>query len=345
LNSYLKYLLPTIVLVVSVTAASGQGFDTGRPDGHAPIGVMGDHTHERGEVMLSYRYMRMDMEGNRDGTDDVSVSEILSPQGRDFRVTPTAMQMNMHMFGLMYAVTDEFTLMGMLPIISTHMDHETRPGGTFRTESGGIGDVSVTALYKVADLDRQRVHVNFGLRLPSGSIEERDVTPASAPAETRLPYPMQLGSGTVDLTPGLTYLAQEDRWSGGAQLLATIRLGNNDADYRLGNRLMGTAWAAANLLERLSVSARLLGERWGNIDGSDASFDGAVAMRMVPTVFPELRAGSRVDIGLGFNVLLGGDRPSQARLAFEVLAPVYQKLDGPQLETDYQLVTGLQYVF
>ncbi|MEL7333685.1 MAG: hypothetical protein AAFN12_15670 [Cyanobacteria bacterium J06560_2] len=28
-----------------------------RPDSHAPIGVMGDHTHEKGEFMLSYRYM------------------------------------------------------------------------------------------------------------------------------------------------------------------------------------------------------------------------------------------------------------------------------------------------
>ena len=42
-----------------------------RPDSHAPIGVMGDHTHSAGEVMLSYRFMRMSMEGNRDGTDHV----------------------------------------------------------------------------------------------------------------------------------------------------------------------------------------------------------------------------------------------------------------------------------
>jgi len=41
---------------------------TDRPDGHAPIGVMGDHTHEAGEWMLSYRYRLMFMDGNRDGT-------------------------------------------------------------------------------------------------------------------------------------------------------------------------------------------------------------------------------------------------------------------------------------
>ena len=34
-----------------------------RPDGHAPISVMGDHMHAMGEWMVSYRYMTMDMEG------------------------------------------------------------------------------------------------------------------------------------------------------------------------------------------------------------------------------------------------------------------------------------------
>ena len=39
-----------------------------RPDGHAPISVMGDHMHEMGEWMVSYRYMSMEMEGLIDGS-------------------------------------------------------------------------------------------------------------------------------------------------------------------------------------------------------------------------------------------------------------------------------------
>ena len=345
MRSHLIYLGSFTLSVGIATSSGAQDFDTSRPDAHAPIGVMGDHTHERGEVMLSYRYMHMDMESSRDGTATVSDSEILSPTGRDFRVTPTAMPMSMHMLGAMYAVTDELTVMGMLPILATHMDHATRAGGTFRTQSAGVGDISLTALYKFAEVEGQRAHFNLGLRFPSGSIEKQDVTPASAPEEARLPYSMQLGSGTVDIVPGATYLAQEGDWSGGAQLAATIRLGHNSADYRLGNRFMGTAWAGAQLADRLGVSARLLGETWGNIDGADPSFAGAVASRLVPTVFPDLRAGNRFDLGFGFNALLGSDSPSQVRFAFEILVPVYQRLDGPQLETDYRVIGGLQYVY
>lgn len=42
-------------------------WDASRPDSHGPIGVMGDHTHEAGEIMLSYRWMYMSMGGHRAG--------------------------------------------------------------------------------------------------------------------------------------------------------------------------------------------------------------------------------------------------------------------------------------
>ena len=46
------------------------------PDSHAPIGVMGDHGHKTGELMLSYRFMAMDMQGLQFGTTAVESSEL-----------------------------------------------------------------------------------------------------------------------------------------------------------------------------------------------------------------------------------------------------------------------------
>ncbi|MEQ8937882.1 MAG: hypothetical protein RLT30_04205, partial [Gammaproteobacteria bacterium] len=45
-------------------------------DSHAPIGVMGDHMHSKGEWMLSYRYMYMEMAGNRIGENSVTPETI-----------------------------------------------------------------------------------------------------------------------------------------------------------------------------------------------------------------------------------------------------------------------------
>ncbi|NBD18196.1 MAG: hypothetical protein GVY04_19270 [Cyanobacteria bacterium] len=49
---------PTAIILADSgeEVAPGQ-WTSGRPDGHAPIGVMGDHVHGQGEWMLSYRYM------------------------------------------------------------------------------------------------------------------------------------------------------------------------------------------------------------------------------------------------------------------------------------------------
>jgi len=205
-------------------------WSSSRPDGHAPIGVMGDHAHKKGEFMASYRYMFMNMDGNRDGTNSLSDSEVL----QDFMVTPVDMTMDMHMFGAMYGVSDNLTVMAMVPFVSKEMEHLTRMGTRFTTNSEGIGDIKTTALYTIFDKDKQRVHLNLGASFPTGSINERDDTPAGD--DQILPYPMQIGSGTFDLLPGITYLGQSGKGSWGAQALTTLRLGKNDNGYRLGNK-------------------------------------------------------------------------------------------------------------
>jgi hypothetical protein len=63
---------------------------------------MADHTHEAGEVMLSYRFMQMRMDGLRDGTDRIGAGDVL----QQFPVTPLTMPMSMSMIGVMYAPTD-----------------------------------------------------------------------------------------------------------------------------------------------------------------------------------------------------------------------------------------------
>ncbi|MGE3513054.1 MAG: hypothetical protein AB7N65_29675, partial [Vicinamibacterales bacterium] len=89
------------MLAVSAVWASAQEWSSARPDGHAPLGVMGDHTQEKGEVILSYRFMPMRMAGNREGTESQSPS---NDQTR-FPVTPQRMPKSKQMFCIMFAPT------------------------------------------------------------------------------------------------------------------------------------------------------------------------------------------------------------------------------------------------
>ena len=88
----------------------------------------------------------------------------------------------------------------------------------------------MSALIGVLHGDRHGIHVNFGASLPTGSTDETDqiLTPTGATPSPRMPYAMQLGSGTVDLLPGVTYNGRADKVRWGAQYAGTIRTGSDN---------------------------------------------------------------------------------------------------------------------
>lgn len=307
------------------------------PQGHAPIGVMGDHTHKFGEWMASYRYMFMRMEQNYNGSDSVADGNFAGPPPAPFRVAPTDMDMHMHMLGLMYAPTDRLTLMGMVNLVDLSMNHQNLMNGVkFKTEASGLGDSSLSALFRFWDQPGQSAHVGLGVLLPTAEVDKQDVIPG--PGKTRLPYPMQLGAGSWGLAPSLTYLGQSGDWSWGAQLNAKVYLADNDEGYRLGNRGEATIWASRGLTSWLSLSARVTGSNWGNITGRDSD----LLPLPVPTADPKRRGGSRLDASLGLNLLLPLEG---ARLAAEFGVPFWQDLDGPQLATEWWTVLGAKFSF
>ena len=298
----------------------------------APIGVMGAHLHETGDWMFSYRYGRMAMEQNRSDTSNVTDASVLT----GFPVAPTDMEMEMHMFGAMYGLSDDLTLMAMIPYTLKSMNHVTRTGGRFNTETEGFGDARLGALIPLWEGEGQSLHLNANVSLPTGSIDETGRTPLGV---IRLPYPMQLGSGTFDLTPSLTYLYESGDWALGSQLNLTTRLGRNSEDYSLGNEIGISTWAGYRFNDLISATMRLEGRDWGDIDGADS----AINSRVVPTARPDLRGGTRVDALIGVDVTI--PKAKDQRFAIEVGAPIYEKLDGPQLSSDWRLTAGWQGSF
>lgn len=333
--------------------------DMMRADRHAPIGVMGGNMMMAGKWMVSYRYMRMEMSGNRIGTDEVSPEEIATTVPNRFagapgqpptlRVVPTDMTTQMHMFGAMYAPTNWLTLMGMASYVDKSMDHVTFQGpsgtdelGEFTTESEGVSDTKLSGLIRLFDEGPHHAHLNAGISLPTGSIKEKDsiLTPLNTTPTVRLPYPMQIGSGTFDLLPGITYTGRTGDIGWGAQYQGTIRLGENNENYALGNEHQVTAWGSYAWARWISTSFRATGRTIGEIDGIDPNIVGPVQ-----TANPDFQGGERLDLALGLN-LAGQHGPLKgARFGVEVSAPVVQDLNGPQMEGDWMITAGLKYMF
>ena len=303
-----------------------------RPDGHAPIGVMADHGHKEGEVMVSYRLMLMKMEDMLSGSNNLTSDDLFSTPG--FMMAPTQMDMWMHMLGVMYGINDKLTVSTMIPYLSNSMTMKRRmQGDEIKGKSNGIGDISFNTLYTLCSSESSRLLVSLGLFVPTGSISENN-------NGMRQGYPMQLGSGSYALQPAITYSQSMGLFSIGSQLGSKLFLNENGNGYTLGSRYFANIWGAWMISNSLSSSLRLSHETRDPIGGFDPSMNSA----MTPVTRNDLQHGNVSSAHLGLNYY-GQTFLKGHRLALEIGAPFIQDLSGPQMKQTLVSTIGWQKVF
>ena len=333
MHSIKKVSLFFFLFLTNLSVAQHSSWSSSRPDSHAPISIMGDHYHQKGEFMFSYRWMSMKMGGMQIGKENISSESVLESN----MATPTKMQMNMHMLGLMYAPSNTVTLMIMSSYLLNDMGLKTKMGMKFSTSSGGFGDTRISALVKLLNKSQQSLHAMVGISFPTGNINQKDDTPMMSNAI--LGYPMQLGSGTLDPRFGLTYLGQYEVFSWGTQAQYIFRIGKNSKKYSLGNQFLGNIWSAFKATQSISLSARLSYLSTTSIKGSDASLN----PMMMPLLNSTNSGRNLWGIGLGFNYLILNGALKNLRLALEVSNPLSQKTKGIQMKEESAITVGLQY--
>jgi hypothetical protein len=298
----------------------------------APIGVADAQTLDPGEWALSYRYSLVHGDDMRDGTHREGTDELLQRYGE----TPRKRDRHVHLFGVSYAPHRRVTLSAKLPVISqeTHTVAAGPPRNRFETESAGVGDLELRALVPFMRKERESLQVEMGITAPTGSIDERD-RGADGRQETSS-FPQQLGSGTVDLLPGLVYRGRWHDLSWGFVARGTFRIYRNDEDYRLGDEYLLSSWLAHSWTDWMSTSLRLSWNQRKAVHPEDETTQN-------PEMDPKRQAGEFLDIGPGvnFEVPLAG-RP---RFGVEMRWPFYQTVEGPQIERDWQLTAGWKWSF
>ena len=346
----------TLPLTVHCNESNQHNHKHPTPNSHAPIGVMGDHMHKQGEWMVSYRFMQMTMTGSQQGANSITDSELVTTVPNRFagmpsmpptlRIAPQKMTTDMHMLGLMYAPSDSVTLMLMLNYLDKKMDLTTYQGGmgtnvlgNFSTQSSGIGDTKFAALVSLWDAGAHSLHAAVGLSIPTGDIKNTDtaLTPMNMRPEMRLPYAMQLGTGTYDFEPAITYNGRDDKLSWGAQVKYTSSIeGKNDQGYQHGDKLDFSAWAAYRVAQSVSLSARYLFKDQDAIEGIDSNI-----MAPVQSANPDYYGGSQSDLALGLNWV----NSQGHRLALEYQTTLEQDANGVQMQMDDMVTLGYQFAF
>ena len=210
---------------------------------HAPAGVMFDHMLPKaGDMMAGYRYMYSGQSGTMlNGDRAVNDATLIADGcgGNPCYLTSASMAMHMHMLDLMYAPTDWLTLMLMPQFMDMDMDMRDLADGSQRLdndqsliggntdldqhvthhlqnghETGGIGDLGMYALFKLFDDGIHHVHVTTGFSAPTADVDIKLRRNHKIDGGL-IHYGMQLGSGTWDFKPSVTYTGHINDWSWG----------------------------------------------------------------------------------------------------------------------------------
>jgi len=295
--------------------------------------------HNKGAFMMEYRYMHMSMEGLQSGTSSVKDAEALSASSYNHLMIPTKMTMDMHMLMPMYNITKDTSVMLMANYVSNKMDMEMRSGMKMDMETSGLSDTSVSVSHKFFD---DMFAASFNVSVPTGSIDEKAtmmmydaMMDMNMLMEMTAPYAMQLGSGTYDITPSLTYLGAYFDLRYGAQVSYKLRTGENDNGYTLGDSAEGKAWVRKPVMG-VSLDAELSVNKWGAIDGKDSSIGTMASMKMPnnmvmtgtapPTSLTQNTGGTMATLAVGASVPV-----SMVSIGLDMQFPVYQDLNGLQM--------------
>jgi hypothetical protein len=321
-------------------------------DAHPPIGVFGEAVHHSGEVKLSYRLQIENQQGLQQGQTQVPASQVAADYTGG--VVPLSLRSYAHVIELTWKPVETLTLFVTLPFYERTLDQfVVSTGQRYSVSVRGFGDVILNGLYRVFVDEVHRVHLNLGLSLPSGSTNETAEAPAGLNGVTagtlqRLPYPMQLGSGTLALRPGFTYNGLYKKTFWGGQILGVLQAGTNSEGYKLGNEYSLTGWVGRRWKPWLRTSFRMKWQQWFNPIGADDQMPmnpGSPPPTLSPLADPGLQAGQRVDALFGVDFYVQEGRLRGSRISIEAGLPAFQDLEGPQLRTDWLLTAGLQYAF
>ncbi len=332
----------------------------------APAGVMFAHMLDQaGDFMVGYRLMRSTQGGAYlHGSNPVTHAQVSANStvgGVDNSMMfATSMTMNMHMLDLMYAPTDWLTLMLMPQFVDmemgmgTDLSHMKMTMGSaapmrYTQSSGGFGDTGGYAMFKLWDGGGHHLHLTHGISAPTGSVDVKEEWQVSqteaAGAFGNYPYGMQLGSGTWDYKPSLTYTGQADDWFWGGQLSGTHRLQSvNSYGYRLGDVLQGTLWGGYQFSHWLSGTVRGLYTGQGGIVGSQYYNPYSAPMTM-PENSTNNYGGMFGDVGFGVTATPPFAPLNGHKFSFEWLQPVLTHYQGYQLDRTGSLAATWSYMF
>ncbi len=329
-------------LTVTTRTAEAPQQRPGMPPNPAPAGVLGGQMPPPGGLVLSYSAVRIHNGSLLSGTHRLSPEEAVltvpnpNQPPVQLRRVPVSSTVLVQGFAVAYGITPWLSLGAATSYVNKSTDTVTFAGtsglrrlGTSRDSTNGIGDSRIGVQVRLWHADGDIVHVGFGLSLPTGSITEtiHPLLPNNTIGTSRAGYSLQLGTGTYDAMPAVTWLGQRGRFGMGAAYRGRMSLqAQNSAGYRWGNLHLLTGWVSYRVMPMLSASFRLQGLTQGAIHGRDPQIAG-------PGVGanPANIGGDRIDAFAGVQLANLPAGIGAGGVNLEIGVPLYQRANGAHL--------------
>lgn len=317
------------------------------------LGVEIEDIVEKNRWFLAYDLKYLDVGQYQQGTNRLSFDDVQFNPGEtrtdsNYPIVPTFIRQTVHAFSFGREFSSEFSVGVNIPYVMQSTQHISivPEFAEFTLRSGSVGDISIIGQYHLTRSAASHTTVGFGISMPTGSINQTGDTPrAGTGTLERLPYTMQIGSGTYDLLANLSYEQDAGEWALGIEGSTTIRTGRNANAYRLGNNYGITltarfkGWSAVR--PGLSVSLRTTERIQGRdeslvIQGSPFPFGASITD-------PDNFGGEKVKIGGNVRVCL--IKVCSLSLNFKGAVPIYQNLNGIQPRERFSLSSAINYSF
>ena len=349
---------------------------------HAPIGVMGDHFHKKGEWMVSLRFANMQMKKNIFNGNSISTEDILKQPNTfskmpmvmknsksmsamndipskisdhphtapmkipmNLSVIPKKMTMRMIMFGAMYAPSDKITLMGMAMFSDKEMILDTHKGMMTREYLGSF-ETSSSDLSKISLSALLNLHNAENSKWHTIFGLEKSLGDNSKMSLVLTPMNMKK---SITLPYGMQSSDKALRLSAGITNVKLI------GDFILGNQLLikkvidEKDWNFGDEFEyniwfQGSFNDKASYSFRLNYKDQD-SIDGSDRTIMAPvqTANPLNYGGEVINFGIGINAILDiFGGRHKDRFAFEIIKPINQNKNGLQMRDDITIHIGFQ---
>lgn len=326
-------IVAVLMAVSSPLAAQDEWTWTGdRADADAPLGVVGARTLDLGMMEVGYRFSQINSRGVWFSTDSLPLATTLQL----YTVAPLTLSRQTHTAFFAWGLLDNLTLMGTAEFTIFEREQLTDTGILFITRSKEIGDVAASAIYEVYHSGPYRGNISFGAVFPTGKSRTYADTPFGA--NQALPYDQRPGGGTIGITPGASFQAQNEFGSVGAQFRARINLIEGTTDWTPGDRYEANGWGAYKISDPLSVSGGVRWAMWGRIEGADPQLD--------PTMDPGndpvtgLAGGQQADLTIGLNFLMPSGPLEGHRFQLESVYTLHHDYEGVRLGQDWAINLG-----